>query len=75
VVVSFLGRGNGSTRRKETTCHKLLTNLIDNVATLAMIGTDFKGKSNFNAITDMTIPFLKHEPYFWQTAKSKNMKR
>ena len=74
MAVSFIGRG--SIQRKETTCDKLLTNLTDNVASLAVISTDFKGKSNYNAITDMKIPFfLKHETFLWETAKSKNKTR
>jgi len=28
VVISFIGGGNWKTRRKQTTCHKLLINLI-----------------------------------------------
>jgi len=66
VVVSFIGGGNRSTRRKPPTCHKSLTNFIweccigyispwtwFELTTLVAIGTDFicSCKSNYHTIT------------------------
>jgi hypothetical protein len=71
MYVSFICRGNRSTRRKPLTCHKSLTNFITyccieytspwvgfELTTSVVIGTDYIGsyKSNYHMITT-TINF------------------
>jgi hypothetical protein len=73
VVVSFIGVGNLSTRRKPMTCRKSLTNFITQrcieytspwmglkLTTLVVIGTDRTGsyKSNYHTITTTTALFV-----------------
>jgi len=70
VVVSFIGGGNRSTRRKPPTCHKSLTNYITKfcieytspwmgfeLTTLVVINID-SCKPKYHAITTMTAPPL-----------------
>jgi len=70
VIVSFIGGGNRSTRRKPQTCHKSLPTLSHNVVsstlrlsgnrTLVMLSTDCidSCKSNYHTMTVTTTPLV-----------------
>jgi hypothetical protein len=75
VAVSFIGRGNRSTRKKPPACHKLLTNFITEcgieytspwagleLTTLVVLGTNCIGscKFNYHTITTTTLVFIRN---------------
>jgi hypothetical protein len=62
VVLSFIGGGNRSTRKKPITCHKSQTNFEPSagfkLTTLIVIATDCIGnyKSNYHTVMTTTAP-------------------
>ena len=71
VAVSFIGGGNRSTWIKPQICHKSLTNFITyccigytsswtgfELTTVVVIGTGYKGKSNYHTMTTTTVPIF-----------------
>jgi hypothetical protein len=81
VAVSYIGGGNRSTRRKPSTCHKWLTNVITllhrvhlvmwGIRTLVVIGTDCKRIEGLFAGRSFCVNFVFcHVAFFKFPVKS-----